>query len=115
MGESAARPERAIDVFLADVDRSLTAARLLADALTVPLLALATMRNAQWRTDIRMSHNAAFHALTLVSSGVFLLSAVLERFFGLYSAINSFSRLTVKTRKGVLKRWSPRAGEQILL
>jgi len=50
-----------------------------------------------------------------VGTGVFLLSAVLERFLGLYSAINSFSRLTVKTRKGVLKRWSPRAGEQILL
>jgi type VI secretion system protein ImpG len=40
---------------------------------------------------------------------------VLERFLGLYSAINSFSRLTARTRKGVLKQWQPRAGEQILL
>ncbi len=46
---------------------------------------------------------------------VFLLASVLERFFGLYSAINSFSRLTAKTSKGVLKVWPPLAGEQILL
>ena len=50
-----------------------------------------------------------------VGTGVFLLASVLERFLGLYSAVNSFSRLTVKTRKGVLKQWAPRAGEQILL
>ncbi len=50
-----------------------------------------------------------------VGTGVFLLSSVLERFLGLYAAVNSFSRLTVKTGKGVLKRWPPLAGEQILL
>jgi type VI secretion system protein ImpG len=50
-----------------------------------------------------------------VGTGVFLLSSVLYRFLGLYSALNSFSRLTVRTRKGVLKQWPPLAGEQILL
>jgi type VI secretion system protein ImpG len=50
-----------------------------------------------------------------VGTGVFLLSSVLQRFFGLYSAVNSFSRLTVRTKKGVLKQWPPLAGEQILL
>ncbi len=50
-----------------------------------------------------------------VGTGVFLLSSVLERFLGLYAAVNSFSRLTVQTSKGVLKRWPPLAGEQILL
>jgi type VI secretion system protein ImpG len=50
-----------------------------------------------------------------VGTGVFLLSAVLERFLGLYSAVNSFSRFTVRTKKGVLKQWPPLAGEQILL
>jgi hypothetical protein len=29
--------------------------------------------------------------------------------------VNSFSRLTARTRKGVLKQWPPLAGEQILL
>jgi type VI secretion system protein ImpG len=50
-------------------------------------------------------------------SGVYLLAAVLERFFGLYSAVNSYSRLTARSRKrrGVLKRWPPRIGEQQVL
>ena len=49
-------------------------------------------------------------------SGVFLLASVLERFFGLYSALNSYSRLTARTRRrGVLKRWPARIGEQRVL
>jgi len=50
-----------------------------------------------------------------VGTGVFLLSCVLQRFLGLYSAVNSFSRVTAKTKKGTLKQWPPLAGEQILL
>jgi len=50
-----------------------------------------------------------------VGTGVFLLASVLERFLGLYSSMNSFSRLNVRTQKGVLKQWPPLAGEQILL
>jgi type VI secretion system protein ImpG len=50
-----------------------------------------------------------------VGTGVFLLASVLQGFLGLYSAINSFSRLTARTGKGVLKQWPPLAGEQILL
>ncbi len=50
-----------------------------------------------------------------VGTGVFLLACVLQRFLGLYSAVNSFSRVTARTRKGVLKQWPPLTGEQILL
>lgn len=50
-----------------------------------------------------------------VGSGVFLLSSVLESFLALYAALNSFTRLTVRTSKGVIKQWPARAGEQILL
>jgi len=50
-----------------------------------------------------------------VGTGVFLLSSVLQRFLGLYSSVNSFSRLMVRTRRGVLKQWPPLVGEQILL
>ena len=50
-----------------------------------------------------------------LGTGVFLLSSVLQRFLGLYSAVNSFSRLTARTKRGVLKQWAPMAGEQILL
>jgi len=64
-----------VDIFLSQMDYPLAGARALADALSVPLLGLAMVRNDNWRTDIRMSHNAAFHTLTLVSSGIFLVSA----------------------------------------
>lgn len=50
-------------------------------------------------------------------SGVYLLAAVLERFLGLYSALNSYSRLAVRSRKrrGILKRWPARVGLQQVL
>ncbi len=52
-----------------------------------------------------------------VDSGVFLFACVLERFLGLYASINSFSQMVARTRQGegTLKRWPPRAGEQVLL
>jgi type VI secretion system protein ImpG len=52
-----------------------------------------------------------------VGSGVFLFASVLEKFLGLYSSLNSFSQLvaTIKQREEPLKRWPPRAGDQILL
>ena len=52
-----------------------------------------------------------------VGSGLFLFAAVLERFLGLYSSVNSFNQLAarVKQREGYLKRWPPRAGEQVIL
>lgn len=52
-----------------------------------------------------------------VGSGVFLFASVLERFLALYASINSFSQTVLYTRQreGVVKRWPPRAGEQILL
>jgi type VI secretion system protein ImpG len=48
-------------------------------------------------------------------AGVFLFASVLERFLGLYCAVNSFSRVAAATKKGVLKQWPPRVGEQVLL
>lgn len=52
-----------------------------------------------------------------VGTGLFLFASVLERFLGLYASVNSFSQLvaTTKQREGHLKRWPPRAGEQIIL
>ena len=49
-------------------------------------------------------------------SGAYLLASVLNRFFGLYSAVNSFTQLRVTTRqrKGVVWAWPPRTGEQIV-
>jgi type VI secretion system protein ImpG len=49
--------------------------------------------------------------------GVFLFTAVIERFLALYASLNSFSQLVVKTRqrREVLREWPPRAGQAILL
>jgi type VI secretion system protein ImpG len=51
-----------------------------------------------------------------VGNGAFLLASVLNRFLGLYSAVNSFTQLRVTTRqrKGVVWAWPPRTGEQIV-
>jgi type VI secretion system protein ImpG len=58
-----------------------------------------------------------FRPEQFAENGIFLFACVLERFFGLYCSINSFSRLviTVKGREGHLRRWLPRAGEKVLL
>lgn len=52
-----------------------------------------------------------------VGSGVFLFASVLEYFLGLYTSLNSFSQLVVRTkqRKEVMREWRPRAGQKILL
>ena len=52
-----------------------------------------------------------------VGSGVFLFASVLENFFGLYASTNSFIEFVAKTaqREGAVRRWPPRAGEQILV
>jgi type VI secretion system protein ImpG len=52
-----------------------------------------------------------------VGTSMYLFSAVLERFLGLYVSINSFSQLVAraKQREGELKRWPPRAGDRPLL
>jgi type VI secretion system protein ImpG len=49
-------------------------------------------------------------------SGAFLLASILERFFGLYCAVNSFTQLRISTqqRKGVVWEWPPRTGEQVV-
>lgn len=52
-----------------------------------------------------------------VGGGVYLFASVLERFLGLYAAMNSFSELAVSTkqRREVMRQWPPRAGDAILL
>ncbi len=52
-----------------------------------------------------------------IGSGVYLFASVLEYFLGLYTSLNSFSQLVIRTkqRKEVLREWRPRAGQRILL
>ena len=52
-----------------------------------------------------------------VGSGMFLFGCILERFLGLYSSLNSFNQVVLRSeqREGIIKRFPPRAGEQELL
>ena len=52
-----------------------------------------------------------------VGSSAFLFGCVLERFLGLATSLNSFNQLVIKTkqREGILRKFEPRAGEQVLL
>jgi type VI secretion system protein ImpG len=52
-----------------------------------------------------------------VGSGMYLFACVLERFMGLYSSLNSFNQLALRSKQRVelIKRFPPRAGEQELL
>jgi type VI secretion system protein ImpG len=50
-------------------------------------------------------------------SGIYLFASILEYFLGLYTSLNSFSQLVVrsKQRREILREWRPRAGQKILL
>jgi type VI secretion system protein ImpG len=54
-----------------------------------------------------------------LGSGAYLFASVLDRFLGLYTSINSFSKLVVTTKQrevqGEFWRWPLRTGEQVLL
>jgi type VI secretion system protein ImpG len=52
-----------------------------------------------------------------VGTSPFLFASVIERFLALYTSVNSFTQLVVRTKQGTseLKRWPPRAGDQLLL
>ncbi len=52
-----------------------------------------------------------------VGSGMFLFACVLERFLALYSSLNSFNQLTIRSeqREEAIKTFLPRVGEQVLL
>ena len=52
-----------------------------------------------------------------LGTGAFLFACVLERFFGLYTTINSFTQHVARSRQDgrIIKRWPPRAGAHPLI
>jgi len=75
-------------------------------------------RSMPWNGFCRgLEVTVTFDEEKFVGAGVFLFAAVLEKFFGLYTSLNSFTQLIANTRQREesLKRWPPRAGEQILI
>jgi type VI secretion system protein ImpG len=85
------------------------------------ILSIASRRTTRWIGHGELAGFARGLEITLEldeesfvgASGV-LFATMLERFFALYASVNSFTQLVVRYRQrdGILKRWSPRAGEQ---
>lgn len=57
----------------------------------------------------------AFDEAAFVGSSQLLLSAVLARFFALYTSVNSFVQLGVHRGDEVWKQWEPMSGRQLVL
>ncbi len=76
---------------------------------------------------VRTEHGISFargHRIDLIfnedefaGAGIYLLASVLERFFGLYTSMNSFTTLRARSlqRKGDVREWAPRAGWKSLV
>jgi type VI secretion system protein ImpG len=88
------------------------------------IAALATRRvvrrigDEAWRGFVRGLEVAVeFDEEQFVGGSAYLLGAVLDRFLSLYAGVNAFTELVVssKQRRGVWKRWPPRAGEAFVL
>ena len=62
-------------------------------------------------TEVQLS----FDETAFVGGSPLLLSAVLARFFALYTTVNSFVRLTARRNGEDWKRWEPMCGRQHLL
>ncbi|MBJ7255265.1 MAG: type VI secretion system baseplate subunit TssF [Akkermansiaceae bacterium] len=62
-------------------------------------------------TEVQLS----FDETAFVGGSPLLLSAVLARFFALYTTVNSFVRLTARRNGEDWKRWDPMCGRQQLL
>jgi type VI secretion system protein ImpG len=57
-----------------------------------------------------------FDELNFVNEDVYLFASVLEHFLGLYTSLNSYTRLCASSsqRKEILRKWEPRAGQRVL-
>jgi putative PEP-CTERM system histidine kinase len=55
------------------VDHDVWAVRGVANALIVPLIAVAAARNPTWSLDVNVSRQVLFHSTTLVGAGLYLL------------------------------------------
>ena len=67
------------DVFITrgQIDPGLALGRAIAAAFMTPLLALAMVRNREWRVDIHVSRQVVLHTVTLMASGCFLLAVAI--------------------------------------
>ena len=97
------------------------------DASQKQIQAILAVSSGPAYTRIRSDHGLVFargHRIELTldedqfgGASVYLFASVLERFFGLYTSLNSFNVLRVQTpqRKDPLREWPPRAGWKALV
>jgi type VI secretion system protein ImpG len=97
------------------------------DAARKQIQAISAVSSTPAHTRIRSDHGLVFargHRVELTidedqfaGASVYLFASVLERFFGLYTSLNSFNVLRVHTpqRKDPLREWPPRAGARALV
>jgi type VI secretion system protein ImpG len=90
---------------------------------------ISRVESEPWHARVRGEHGLSFARGRKVTiefdeslysgGGVYLLASVLERFLGLYSSMNSFSKLVARVRSKqktyTLREWHPRAGLKPLL
>ncbi|MYZ49934.1 type VI secretion system baseplate subunit TssF [Propylenella binzhouense] len=63
-----------------------------------------------------MEVTVTFDERAFEGTGIFLLGAVLDRFFAEYASLNSFTETVVESvQRGIVKRWPPRSGSGRLL
>src|SRR5437867_7224228 len=63
------------------LDLDIWAARGIAHALVIPLVAVATARNTAWTIEMHMSRGVVFQSAALLGSGVFLLALAAAGYF----------------------------------
>jgi type VI secretion system protein ImpG len=97
------------------------------DAAQKQINAILSVSSSPAHTRIRSDHGLVFargHRVEMTldedqfaGASVYLFASVLERFFGLYTSLNSFNVLRVRTpqRKDPLREWPPRAGWKALV
>jgi putative PEP-CTERM system histidine kinase len=68
-------------VLIGGLDPSLEAARVSANALVAPLIAVSAARNPDWAPRVHVSRRVVFHTATLVISGLFLLVAAAAGYY----------------------------------
>ena len=88
---------------------------------------ITTVESRRHFTRVTSEHGVSFARGTRIDmefdeeqfsgGGAYLFASVLEKFFGLYVSMNSFSQLVARSRqrKEPLGEWPPRAGQAILI
>jgi putative PEP-CTERM system histidine kinase len=66
------------------LDADLWAARGLAQAFVIPLIAMATARNKDWTIDIALSRGVVFHSTAFLASGLYLLAVASAGYYVRY-------------------------------